>query len=117
MANVTTAKIKVNNLFISELPTGLWCTNNHNKVAKLCVLCSFHKFGYRPSYSYLKKKTQEQQTMHACYSLVKRRQLTDFLTELFKGSSLRLSLAASLVLRDDPVFYAQLRFKRQRKTG
>lgn len=55
--------------------------------------------------------------MHACYSLVKRRQLTDFLTELFKGSSLRLSLAASLVLRDDPVFYAQLRFKRQRKTG
>lgn len=58
MANVTTAKIKVNNLFISELPTGLWCTNNHNKVAKLCVLCSFQKFGYRPSYSYLKKKTK-----------------------------------------------------------
>lgn len=53
--------------------------------------------------------------MHACYSLIKRRLLTDFLSELVKGSSLRLSLAASLVLRGDPVFYALLRFKRQRK--
>lgn len=34
--------------------------------------------------------------------IIKRRQLTDFLTELSKGSSLSLSLAAPLVLLDAP---------------
>lgn len=39
------------------------------------------------------------------------------LTELFKCSSLSVSFAAPRVLLNSPLFYAQPRFKRQRRTG
>lgn len=59
----TPAKNKVNNLLRLEVRDGLFCTNNLNQEAKFCVLRSFQKFGFRPSYCNLKTAKNNRQCM------------------------------------------------------